>query len=105
MLVVLPKSELCSRDVSNVCGSFHGSLIFKIFNKLIQANLGFLIFFFQQWVLNNKGKNYEIIEKYQCSVLLRGKTLLFIIKFATQISLFFYYKSVILDVLFRQNKI
>ena len=47
---------------SNVCGSFRGSLIFKMFKKLIQASLGFYIFFFPQWVFNNKGKNYEIIE-------------------------------------------
>ena len=42
----------------------------KKIKTIIQANLGFFIFYFQQWVFNNKGKNYEIIEKYQCSLLL-----------------------------------
>ena len=45
--------------------------LFSKFSKnQYQLILGFFIYSFQQWVFNNKGKNYEIIEKYQCSLLL-----------------------------------
>ena len=74
MLVVSPKSQLGCRDVSNICGSFHGSLIVKIVKISIQAYeliLGFLIFFSPTVGLHSiKGKNYEIIERGQYNLLL-----------------------------------